>query len=470
MAPFFLRKKQNSDQKARRATVDRFPTFLSSLNIGTLLFGTILIYILITLVVYLTQEHTTSYEVVSGTISGNYRYSAIALVEEEIETAGESGSITYYAREGSKVNAGMMICSIGAAPVLQRDEAGGSIVTTLSAEDSAVAKEAMGTLAVNFNPDAFSEIYDFKSDLQGIILQSSIDENAGSYVSGSYEAPVSGFVVYATDGLEGMTEEQLTKDLFDRSSYFRTNLRLKSAVSAGDPVYKLVTNDTWSLYFPVEERLKMDLEGLTRLRVRFLKDNQTFSAPIELVEGQDGLYGKITLSSSLVRYVTDRFLDIELILNRVRGLKIPVSSITEKTFVRVPEEYVKENPDTSSEVSVVRETFAADGSASQGRVTASVYSHNREKGWYLLDPKLFSIGDNIIMPDSTRRFQISEDAMETIQGVYNINKGYAVFRAVTVIDENEEFAIVDANNAYGLSAHDRIVLDASGVKDDDIVK
>ena len=239
--------------------------------------------------------------------------------------------------------------------------------TQLSAEDSAVAKEAMGTLAVNFNPDAFSEIYDFKSDLQGIILQSSIDENAGSYVSGSYEAPVSGFVVYATDGLEELTEDQLTRDLFDRSSYFRTNLRLKSAVSAGDPVYKLVTNDTWSLYFPVEERLKMDLEGLTRLRVRFLKDNQTFSAPIELVEGQDGLYGKITLSSSLVRYVTDRFLDIELILNRVRGLKIPVSSITEKTFVRVPEEYVKENPDTSSEVSVVRETFAADSSASQGR-------------------------------------------------------------------------------------------------------
>lgn len=59
--------------------------------------------------------------------------------------------------------------------------------------------------------------------------------------------------------------------------------------------------------------------------------------------------------------------------------------------------------------------------------------------------------------------------MDTIQGVYNINKGYAVFREVTVIDENEEFCIVEPDNVYSLAAHDHIVLDASTVNDDDIV-
>ena len=53
--------------------------------------------------------------------------------------------------------------------------------------------------------------------------------------------------------------------------------------------------------------------------------------------------------------------------------------------------------------------------------------------------------------------------------VYNINKGYAVFREVTIIDENEEFCIVESNNIYGLDAHDHIVLDASAVDTDDIV-
>ena len=59
--------------------------------------------------------------------------------------------------------------------------------------------------------------------------------------------------------------------------------------------------------------------------------------------------------------------------------------------------------------------------------------------------------------------------MTHIQGVYNINKGYAVFREVKVIDQNEEYCIVEPYNPYGLSAHDYIVLDASTVTDDDIV-
>ena len=74
------------------------------------------------------------------------------------------------------------------------------------------------------------------------------------------------------------------------------------------------------------------------------------------------------------------------------------------------------------------------------------------------------------MPDSSRKYQVTPDTVKTIQGVYNINKGYAVFRQVTIIDENEEFCIVDPGNIYGLSAHDRIVLDASKVNEDDIIK
>ena len=188
------------------------------------------------------------------------------------------------------------------------------------------------------------------------------------------------------------------------------------------------------------------------------------------VNGKDGVYGKISLKTSLVRYVSDRYLEIELILNRAKGLKIPVSSITEKTFLEIPEEYVTVNEDTSSEVFLTRETFLADGSSSTSNVTASVYSHDEETGCYLINPGLFEMGDYVVMPGTTRKYQITDDTVRTIQGVYNINKGYAVFRQVSIIDENEEFCIVDPGNIYGLSAHDRIVLDASKVKEDDIIK
>ena len=100
---------------------------------------------------------------------------------------------------------------------------------------------------------------------------------------------------------------------------------------------------------------------------------------------------------------------------------------------------------------------------------ATVYSRNKKEGYYLINPGLFDDGDYIVMPGTSRKYQISEDVYETIQGVYNINKGYAVFREVTIIDENEEFCIVDPTDTYGLSAHDRIVLNASEVKDDEII-
>ncbi len=448
---------------------DKIVGIPASFNVGTLVFGMIFIYILITLFLYLTQKRIAGYEVVEGTISGNYRYSAIALKEEEVQKSDYSGAITYYAREGSKVNVGMVICSVGGENSLS-GKSNISSVTDLSQEDIDEAKNELTTFAVNSSETMFSEVYSFKSDMQGVILQSTINEDAGSYVQGSYTAPVPGFVVYSTDGMENLTPEELCAEDFNVGSYQSDNLRLNSSVSAGDPIYKLITSDTWNLCFPINDALERDLEDVSTVRVRFLKDNTMFSAPIEVVRNEDGIYGKITMKSNLVRYVRDRYLEIELILSRAYGLKIPVSAITEKTFVEIPEEYVTVNEDTSNEVFLIRETFLADGSSSTSNVAASVYAHDDQTGCYLLNPGLFKEGDYVVMSGTNRKYQITSDSMKTIQGVYNINKGYAVFRQVTILDENEEFCIVDPANIYGLSAHDRIVLDASKVSDDDIIK
>ena len=53
-----------------------------------------------------------------------------------------------------------------------------------------------------------------------------------------------------------------------------------------------------------------------------------------------------------------------------------------------------------------------------------------------------------------------------LTGVYNMNKGYADFKQITKLDENDEYAIVSSNTKYGLTVYDRIVLDASSVKND----
>ena len=223
------------------------------------------------------------------------------------------------------------------------------------------------------------------------------------------------------------------------------------------------------MYFPVDDQLRIQLDGTERIRVRFLKDNSVFTAPFTIISGKDGYYGKITLTNSLVRFAEDRFLDIELILSKAEGLKIPVSAIVSRDFYRIPAEYVTVSQSSEKEVYLQTQTVRSDGSAQNRNFTANVYAKDTDSNTYLVDASVLKDGDYIIMPGTEKKYEISDDVKETVQGVYNINKGYAVFREVNIVDQNEEFCIVNPENTYGLSAHDRIALDASKVKEDEII-
>ena len=79
-----------------------------------------------------------------------------------------------------------------------------------------------------------------------------------------------------------------------------------------------------------------------------------------------------------------------------------------------------------------------------------------------------SVEDSILMENSSNRIQLQEKDVEVLHGVYNINKGYAVFRKIVIIDKNEDYAIVEKGTTYGIAQFDYIVLDAADVKESEI--
>lgn len=437
----------------------------SFFNIGTLLFGTIFIYMVISVFMYATETHVTAYEVKKGTITGNYRYHALALHEELVVNAPQSGSLRYLVREGVKTSAGGAVCAITEGSTA---EAASINDFTMDTEDAKRMLNTMSGFTINYSGSAFQKTYDLKSGIEGIISEI-IEENSDSYVSSRNQicAPESGFAVYSIDQFETVTEADLTSSMFNQSSYSAEDLRGRKSVKAGEPVFKLITSESWALYFPLDDKLMTELADTQKLRFRFLKDNVTFSAPFSIVSNGEEAYGKITMDSSIVRYASDRFLEIELVMNKKSGLKIPTSSIVERSFYRVPEEYVIENTDTNQEVALKIERFGEDGSSKISYLTANVYDY--EDGDYLIDQQLLEDSDYILMDNSSKKMQLQEKDLKVLHGVYNINKGYAVFREITVIDENEEYCIVESNNIYGLAAYDYIVLNASEVTEDQIV-
>lgn len=82
------------------------------LNIGTVMFGAILIYMIFSVMLYLTASHMESYQVPSGPLSMNETYTGLALMTENVVQADASGYVTYYAREGTKINANGAVYSL----------------------------------------------------------------------------------------------------------------------------------------------------------------------------------------------------------------------------------------------------------------------------------------------------------------------------------------------------------------------
>lgn len=439
----------------------------SFFNIGTLLFGIIFVYLVICIFLYLTESHVTPYEVVRGTISGNYRYYALSLRTEKTVQTAQSGSIKYYAREGSKVSSGSTVCSVNESGSLESVS-----YEDFSPDSSDVERlrNALSGFTINYSGNSFQKTYDMKASAEGFLSEMTRDLD-DDYISirNRCTAPDSGFVVYGIDGFEDITSGALNSDMFDQNSYHLENLRSRDQVKAGDTIYKLITNEEWKLYFSMDKKLVTEMNGQTSIRFRFLKDNQVFAAPFSIIQNGSEYFGEISLDNSLVRYSTDRFLEIELVMNKKTGLKIPASSIVEKEFYKIPEEYAIINKDTDTEITLKVEQFRSDGSSEVSYVVANVYSHDMEEKYYLINKNLLEDGTCILQENTARRKQLSSNDVSVLYGVYNINKGYAVFREITVIDQNEEYCIVESNTAYGLAAYDYIVMNASEVDVDQII-
>ena len=80
---------------------------------------------------------------------------------------------------------------------------------------------------------------------------------------------------------------------------------------------------------------------------------------------------------------------------------------------------------------------------------------------------MLNAGDNLYLQEGEEVYTVSRRA--TLIGVYNMNKGYADFKQISILYQNDEYAIVKPNTKYGLSVYDYIVLNADSVRDDQFI-
>ena len=463
---------RKNQRPVRKVTKYRPPI---NINPGMIIFGFLFVYIIIVIVSYFRSEHIAPYEVSLGSLAVNNTYTGVIIRDEKIVSSNFAGYINYYAREGEKVANNAMVYTVDATgkinDLINNDSAENVV---LSKEDMSELKTAMAGFSTDFSPVDFFHTYDFKYDIQGTVLKIAnykVLSGIDAYKNGEYSdninfgyAPASGILVYSVDGYENYTAEDITKSLMNNDEYEKKQFANNDLIADGDPVYKMITAEEWSVIIEIDEAKCRELEELDYINVRFLKNNYTSWAAVSILRQDGTIFARLDFNNSMVTFATDRFVEIELISNANEGLKIPNSAIVERTFYLIPAEYLTYG-DNGNEEGFLRETYTEDGSVSSEFVNATLYALYDDQ--YYVDEKAFKIGDYIVKPDSDEKYPISKQGKLT--GVYNINKGYADFKQITVLYQNEEYSIVKSNTQYGLSVYDHIVLKGDTVENDEFI-
>lgn len=445
----------------------------SQFRIGVVICVIIFVYVLFRLLSYLTSDTITVYEVKDGKIVKDHNYRSLILRQEELINADRDGYVYYFAPSGGRAGVKTLIYAV--------DETG-SIVNDLLSSKSRSKKtrelslestvNEMATFVGEFQDDAFQKTYIFKDrlsdSLNALQVDALMDENAEMIEQAklhqtyhAYYPPRPGLISYMIDGLENVTASDFDPSVFTNGTE-EINVKSRTEIAAGDAAYKLITSDDWSLVVPVDRSVIEEIKNEHSVKITFETDGNSAWAGVSYLEKDEVPYLVLTMDDSMERYADLRFVNIELMLDQKSGLKIPNSSIIKKEFFTVPKSYFSQ-AEGSKDLGVL---LKKPGSEDTEFITPTIYKET--KRFYYIDDEMVRRGDELLATDSLKTYHIGERTDELL-GVYNVNKGYAVFKQIEPIQENEDYTIIRTGTSYGLALYDRIVLQGDKVTENEII-
>ena len=449
-----------------------------NLNIGMIIFGVIFIYVVVCVIMYFQTSRIVRYEVKEGSLATNNIYRGVIIRDETVIYNQAAGYIDYCAREGERVATNALVYIVDETGKLSQElEELGMGENTLSNRELSEFRSEIIDFVHGFDSSYYSSTYDIKYSLKNTVLKlantnmlqsiGAVGTN-GNTVNYAY-APMTGIVSYWVDGYESLQPQDVTAAVFEdeTKTYEKKQMLSNTLMALEDPVYKLSTSENWSLVIPIEavRGAKLQEEGF--VKVKFLKNQYESWGEVKLLSNADGnTYLQLSFTNSMITFVGDRFLDVELILEDEKGLKIPNSAIVQKEFFLIPEAFVAPGGNNGGD-SVLRQSYLENGEISSESLEIEVYNFDSESKEYYVDSSILNAGDILYKQDGQETYTVSKRA--TLIGVYNMNKGYADFKQINILYQNDEYAIVKSNTKYGLNVYDYIVLNADTVSDDQFI-
>lgn len=445
---------------------------VSQLNAGTIIIFAFCVYILINIFIFLHRPHLTIYEVQQLPMASNTKAEAVIIRNETPVKTGIAGYVNYYMRNGQRVAKGETIYSIDESRQIYNLISEQDLKYTFSKDDISQIKECIFDYQESYDSSDFESVYSLRDDLTATVNNISdtyLLENLNQILvnkeySGSltvHQSEQPGLISYFTDTLDGLTVEGVTKATFDRKNYRSANLFDANLKEQGSTIYKILADEKWDIVLNLTEEQYNKISSQTTLSFTIEEDNLKLTKPVVFMHVGDSYLARITLNQYMVRYINKRFLTIALDIDNKTGLKIPKSAIVQKQFYMVPNEYFVRGGDNDGSEWGINVLKIDEKTKERYYSFCPTEIYYEDENYKYIDINTVTYNTAIYNDDTQETFPMTLEG--TLTGVYNINKGFALFRRIEMLQDGKDFCVVEAGVPYSISEHDHIAKDSSTI-------
>lgn len=458
----------------------RKPSNEFRMNIGTIIFAIIFFYIIIRILISLQKESLSIYEVQNSYIDTNISATALIVRQEELVNATSSGYVSYYVRDGEKIGKNKTVYTIDeTGSIYEKIKDTDSDAFELTNDGLNEIRTRISNFENYFNYSSFSDVYNFHYDIENAVLEltneamieqlTSLDDSSTDISTYKKVTTTdSGIITYYKDGYENFDIHNFKASDINKSNYKKATLKTGEIINSGDPVYKLITSENWYLIAELSDKQVKELSDQDTVTVNIHNSSKNITCNFELTKQDNKNFIIISLNQQMVNYINDRFIDIVIIQDQNNGLKIPNTSITKKSVYKIPIDYLSQGSDSTSNNLLNIKVLDDKGEVTLKQVSPDIYKTDDE--YCYVDPNDFGQNDVLVNTQNNDTLALNTAEKAELQGVFCVNQGIATFRYIDVLYQDDEYTIVKPEVPYSIAWYDRIILDQSLVKENQIIK
>ncbi len=422
----------------------------------------VLVYTISFFVRVFNKNEVKIYEVTTGEIVNVDRHRGFIYRDESIANCVNDGYINFFVTDAERVNRGAFIYTIN-------DEPSEIKQYELNDNDRNIIKQNIKMYNNNISNLDFSNIYLAKDGLSELINEINIikqleDIDIEKEISAKEKgyAQYAGLVSFLIDGYENTKIEEFNEDIIKNYNIIKY-ISQKKVVKKNDQIYKIVKNPEISIAFDSSYDYD-NYDKKNNLRIKFVYENVTTNGRIESFIGNDNKkHFKLVITDYPEKFLNKRVVDFEIENKKVNGFKIPIKSIISKNCYVIPKTMVEKDMETNENI-----LYKVGANGVRERISFNIAKEDDKYCYISIDDTLSGIRYGDVLTNRYRdTYSLSE--VVKLEGVYNMNKGYAVFKNIEVIDRTNEYAIIKKDTINGVAIYDHLALNANNIKEGDLI-